>query len=75
MLDYAIAGLGAMQVYNNYLKNRQDGIDKYFNGLHYGGSRPLPELFEQFGIKFDFSYKTVKPLIDSLYKEYKILDQ
>ena len=33
MLDYAIAGLGAMQVYNNYLNNRQKGINNYYNGL------------------------------------------
>ena len=74
MLDYAIAGLGAMQVYHNYLKDRKSGIEKYFNGLHYGGSRPLPELFEKFGIKFDFSRNTVKPLIDSIYNEYKGLN-
>jgi len=70
MLDYAIAGLGALQVYKNYLENKNEGINQYFNGLHYGGSKPLPELFNQFGIKFDFSPKSVEPLIKSLYKEY-----
>ena len=74
MLDYAIAGLGAMQVYHNYLQDRNFGIEKYYEGLHYGGSRPLPELFNKFGIKFDFSRETVKPLIQSIYKEYKGLN-
>ncbi len=63
-----------MQVYHNYLKDRKSGIEKYFNGLHYSGSSPLPELFEKFGIKFDFSRNTVKPLIDSIYNEYKGLN-
>ena len=49
-------------------------IENYFNGLHYGGSRPLPELFEKFGIKFDFSRDTVKPLIHAIYNEYKELN-
>ena len=71
MLDYAIAGLGALQVYKNYLDNREKGIENYFKGLHFGGSRPLPELFEKFGIKFDFSSKAVKPLFESLHTEYK----
>ena len=71
MLDYAIAGLGALQVYKNYLDNNSDGVEKYYNGLHFGGSRPLPELFDKFGIKFDFSSTSVKPLIESLHNEYK----
>ena len=71
MLDYAIAGLGALQVYRNYLENKEKGIENYFKGLHFGGSRPLPELFDNFGIKFDFSPSAVKPLIDSLNSEYK----
>ena len=71
MLDYAIAGLGALQVYKNYLDNRENGIENYFKGLHFGGSRPLPELFDNFGIKFDFSSTAVKPLIESLHNEYK----
>ena len=71
MLDYAIAGLGALQVYKNYLDNPDNGIANYFKGLHFGGSRPLPELFDNFGIKFDFSPSTVKPLIESLHNEYK----
>ena len=71
MLDYAIAGLGALQVYKNYLDNREKGIENYFKGLHFGGSRPLPELFQKFGIKFDFSSKAVKPLFESLHTEYK----
>jgi len=28
-----------------------------------GGSRPLPELFKAAGCEFDFSAKTVRPLV------------
>lgn len=28
-----------------------------------GGSRPLPELFQAAGCRFDFSRKTIKPLV------------
>ena len=31
-----------------YLENQENGIENYFNGLHFGGSRPLPELFDNF---------------------------
>ena len=30
MLDYAIAGLGALQVYRNYLENKEKGIENYY---------------------------------------------
>ena len=57
--------------YKHYLDHRENGIENYFKGLHFGGSRPLPELFDNFGIKFDFSSTAVKPLIESLHNEYK----
>ena len=38
-----------------------------------GGSRPLPELFETAGLRFDFSSKTIAPLMDKLRETLKAL--
>jgi len=68
-IEYAIAQLGALQLWTNYKKDSQQTINEYMNGLSLGGSEPLPELFEAVGIKFDFSEKMLKNLINEVNKE------
>ena len=65
-IDYAIASIGAMQVYYNYLQNPKQTIEDYYQGLHLGGTRSLPELYEGLNIKFDFSPETIQPLVDMI---------
>jgi oligoendopeptidase F len=38
-----------------------------------GGSRPLPELFQAAGCKFEFSAKTIQPLTKLLREELEKL--
>ncbi|MGP8197972.1 MAG: M3 family oligoendopeptidase [Limisphaerales bacterium] len=65
-VEYGIAQLGALQVWANSKKNKTQALKKYRRALSLGGSRPLPELFQAAGCYFDFSRKTVKPLIKRL---------
>jgi oligoendopeptidase F len=41
-------------------------VERYWNALLLGGSRPLPELFEAAGAKFQFGYENLKPLMDAV---------
>ncbi len=51
-------------------KNDWDGaLKNYKNALALGGSRTLPELFATAGIEFDFSEKTLMPLMEAVKKE------
>jgi oligoendopeptidase F len=68
-VEYGIAQLGALQVWMNARKDRDHAVALYRNGLALGGSRPLPELFEAAGLKFDFSEQTLRPLIDAVMEE------
>ena len=71
-VEYGIAQLGALQL---WLKSKQDirqALAGYRAALALGGTRPLPELFAAAGIVFDFSRKTLEPLIGALREE---LDQ
>ena len=63
-VEYGIAQLGALQLWANSRKSRADALGQYHRSLALGGSRPLPELFAAAGCKFDFSYQTVKPLVE-----------
>src|SRR5205823_2997703 len=46
----------------------------YKRALALGGSRPLPDLFSAAGCRFDFSAKTVKPLVALVRQELAKLD-
>ena len=63
-VEYGIAQLGALQVWANSKRDKARALADYKRGLALGGSRPLPELFAAAGCPFDFSQKTVKPLIE-----------
>ncbi|HXE52568.1 MAG TPA: M3 family oligoendopeptidase [Tepidisphaeraceae bacterium] len=68
-IEYGIAQLGALQL---WLKSRHDlngALTGYRAALKLGGTRPLPELFSAAGIAFDFSEKTLRPLVNALREE------
>jgi oligoendopeptidase F len=73
-VEYAIAQLGALQVWVNSRRNTGEALRAYERGLALGGSRPLPELFEAAGCRFDFTVKTVQPLIAMVREELAKLE-
>lgn len=72
-IEYGIAQLGALQIYNNAKKDPAKALKDYRHGLSFGGTRPLPELFEAANIKFDFGDKTVEPLMRTIREDLKNL--
>ncbi|MBX6312931.1 MAG: M3 family oligoendopeptidase [Isosphaeraceae bacterium] len=68
-IEYGIAQLGALQVWRRAREDRAAAVRAYRRGLALGGSRPLPELFEAAGIRFDFREETLRPLIEALREE------
>lgn len=72
-VEYGIAQLGALQVWANAHRDPRQALADYKAGLALGGARPLPELFERAGCRFDFSRETVKPLLDLVRSEWKKL--
>ena len=62
-VEYGIAQLGALQLWQAAQKNLPGALNDYLAGLSLGGSRPLPELFETSGLAFDFTEKTIAPLM------------
>ena len=63
-IEYAIAQIGALQVWLNARKDRPEAIRKYRHALSLGGSRKLPELFKAAGIRFDMGVETLAPLVE-----------
>lgn len=73
-MEYAIAQLGAMQVWCAAKKDQAKAVADYRKALALGGSRPLPELFEAAGIKFDFTAETIGPLMEEVVAELEALE-
>ncbi len=69
-IEYGIAQLGALGLWVRSLEEGQDvAVKAYKKTLSLGGSRPLPELFETAGLKFDFGADTVGHLVDRVRSE------
>jgi oligoendopeptidase F len=68
-IEYGIAQLGALQLWMNAKRDGKKALADYRAALSLGGTRPLPDLFSAAGIRFDFSSKTLKPLMEAMQKE------
>jgi oligoendopeptidase F len=73
-IEYGIAQLGAIQVWANSKKDKAGALRSYKRGLALGGSRPLPDLFQAAGCRFDFSRDTIRPLVQFVGEELRKLD-
>ncbi len=62
-IEYAIAQIGAFQVWLNDRKDHKKAIQAYKEALSLGGSRPLPELFETAGGRFAMDEAMLSELI------------
>lgn len=74
-IEYGIAQLGALGVWLNYRKDPKAALSQLLDAFALGGTAPLPDLFAAAGVKFEFSEKTLAPLIDALQEELASLPQ
>ena len=72
-IEYAIAQLGAIAVWKNYKENPAKGLQQYLDALALGYTKPMNEIYETAGIKFDFSAEYIKELAGFVKEELKKL--
>lgn len=63
-IEYGIAQLGAIGLWQQFKQNKEVALDNYINALSLGGTRTLPQLFEAAGLKFDLSPDHIKGLME-----------
>ncbi|MCH7703190.1 MAG: M3 family oligoendopeptidase [Planctomycetes bacterium] len=73
-VEYGIAQLGALQVWQNARRDRKKTVADYRKALALGGGCPLPELFAAAGARFDFTLETLAPLMEAVADELASLD-
>jgi oligoendopeptidase F len=74
-IEYGIAQLGALQLWMNAQDDASVALEAYRSALRLGGARPLPELFNAAGLKFDFGPVTVARLANALRAELASLPE
>ncbi|MBI3793321.1 MAG: M3 family oligoendopeptidase [Nitrospinae bacterium] len=68
-VEYAIAQLGALQLYRKFRKSPSEAVDGYISALKIGGRLSPKGLFEAAGIKFDFSIDMLSELMEMVEEE------
>ncbi|PST82269.1 M3 family oligoendopeptidase [Pedobacter yulinensis] len=61
-IEYGIAQLGAIAVWKNYKEAPERALEQYLAALSLGYTRPMNEIYETAGIRFDFSAAYVQKL-------------
>jgi oligoendopeptidase F len=72
-IEYGIAQLGALQIWLKSRKTYAQAIARYKASLTNGGACSLRALFDRAGIDFDFSAKTIAPLMGEVKREWERL--
>ncbi|MED2276935.1 M3 family oligoendopeptidase, partial [Bacillus thuringiensis] len=62
-IEYAIAQLGALQMYKQYKEDPKQALENYKKALSLGSSQSIKEVYDAAGIRFDFSGETIKELM------------
>ena len=73
-IEYGIAQLGALQIWQRSLTDRAGAVGAYKKALALGGSRPLPELFKAAGTRFDFGDELIASLMKTVRTELDKLE-
>lgn len=68
LIEYAMARMGSIQIWANYLQDKETGFAKYRDSLALGGTAGLADLFSAAGAKFDFSESTFQQAVDLIEK-------
>ncbi|HTG55648.1 MAG TPA: M3 family oligoendopeptidase [Niabella sp.] len=68
-IEYGIAQLGAIGLWQQFQKNKEQALKNYTHALSLGGTRTLPQLFEAAGLQFDLSPAHIKGLMEFVKEE------
>lgn len=68
-IDYGIAQLGAMQLWQRSQEDYPRAVADYITGVSLGAQRSLPDLFAASGLKLEFSEELLASLVGNLEEE------
>jgi len=72
-IEYGIAQLGALQVWRNSTRDRQEAVTAYRRFLAMGATAPLPELYRAAGAELVFDQRRMGDLVAAVETEIAAL--
>jgi len=69
-IEYGMAQLGAIALWRNYKRDKQQGLEGYMSALKLGNLTTIPEIYKAANIKFDFSKAYIKELMSFVKDEF-----
>jgi oligoendopeptidase F len=72
-IEYGISQIAAFGIYRNYKMKGKAVLEDYHKFISLGYSRPIPEIYQAAGIKFDFSADYLQEIVNFLREEFKTL--
>lgn len=72
-IEYGIAQLGAIGMWQQYKKDPEKALTNYIHALALGGTDTLPGLFKTAGLEFNFSSSYISQLMHFVKKEAETL--
>ena len=74
-IEYALAQLGAVQIWGNALKDQPAALASYRNALALGATASIPNLFAAAGAKLAFDRKTLQSAVDLIESQIEELEK
>lgn len=72
-IEYGMAQLGAIAIWQQYREDPDTTISNFINAMKLGYTRPIGEIYEAAGIRFDFSRENVRSLGEFVRRELEQL--
>jgi oligoendopeptidase F len=73
-IEYSMAMLGALQLFENYQKNPEQAVASYKKGASADYNQSIAAIYEETGVRFDFSEPIVKRMGEFLEKVIQDID-
>jgi oligoendopeptidase F len=73
-IEYGIAQLGAIGLWMQFKKDKEQALDNYVNALSQGGTKTLPDLYKTAGLEFNFAPEKIKELMEFVKNEMITLE-
>ncbi len=74
-IDYALAQMGAFEIYSKSLENREDGWNSYLTLCKMGGSRGYLDLLKGAGLHSPLADGSVKNAVQGALKQIKVFER
>jgi oligoendopeptidase F len=74
-IEYGLAQLGAVQIWQNSIGNQAAAVARYRKALALGGTAPLPVLYETAGARFAFDTATMQTAVTMIEAQIEALQQ